>query len=663
MKLKDDNSVLNFGDTSFRRKSYLLEYRSLLNILRDHMKTHAHWKKDVESQKYYYESVLDRTNLFERNETSDDKLAKRGRTLTNSLVKTGLITESRKITNIGENWLNQSVLPNDKFEKVFGLNTDNLVFYRQWLKFKLFDKKGKYFFSPFIFTLRFLSKYKDVPINDFLTILHSITPLYTQEEINNIVNEYQRVIDGELIFDKFADLYLDQININDIRKDVDSVLSEKTIVLDKFNKIFKNGKSQNSAGPKYLKFVNDLISFKNDPSENTLSKLLNSSKIDKIRKAFGFGKIPFNISSRRDYDYKKFQNDNASNYLLNNDNFLIYVQFKKSKRFDLVKEYGDMTRRLLSLTGLIQFEGGLVNCPFKEVFSELFNQKPIDCIGISDYKFYEQNNNSPFFNDISTIQILNLENDFVDKLMLTVSKRFDINDISLLPRKFEADKDKRFINLIRKKFDRDTVISILNNIKCRNDTEVKKEVTDSTDVPTIFEYILGISWYYLSNGNINVRKSLNLTLDGDLLPLSHAAGNQGDIELEYPDKKVLLEATLMDSSTQKRGELEPVIRHTTNLAVENSCPVQSIFFANEIDNNVSNIFRAMSYVQLHHSRKNYRSVSGINIFSFTIEELSKMISKNITDKKILKTINDNFKKNPRFIYSNWRDTVVKGIFL
>ena len=49
MKLKEDTSVLNYGDTSFRRKKYLSEYRILLKLLSQHME-----KKQVISRIYLW---------------------------------------------------------------------------------------------------------------------------------------------------------------------------------------------------------------------------------------------------------------------------------------------------------------------------------------------------------------------------------------------------------------------------------------------------------------------------------------------------------------------------------------------------------------------------------------------------------------------------------
>ncbi|MDS8919603.1 AlwI family type II restriction endonuclease, partial [Streptococcus pneumoniae] len=123
-----------------------------------------------------------------------------------------------------------------------------------------------------------------------------------------------------------------------------------------------------------------------------------------------------------------------------------------------------------------------------------------------------------------------------------------------------------------------------------------------------------------------------------------------DIEIEYSDKMLLLEATLMDKSTQKRGELEPVIRHSVNLALSTNKPLQTIFVANEVDDNVVNIFRATSFIQLNGTLTK-GSVKGLNIFALTIPEII----------NILEKLDDFSTIEPYRIENGWREEIVSEI--
>lgn len=88
-------------------------------------------------------------------------------------------------------------------------------------------------------------------------------------------------------------------------------------------------------------------------------------------------------------------------------------------------------------------------------------------------------------------------------------------------------------------------------------------------------------------------------------PLSHATGGMGDIVINYKNLTLMLEVTLMNSQAQKRGEWEPVLRHATNLTVdEYPKNVITLFIADELDDNTVNIWRAVASVKLKASNKN-----------------------------------------------------------
>ena len=156
-----------------------------------------------------------------------------------------------------------------------------------------------------------------------------------------------------------------------------------------------------------------------------------------------------------------------------------------------------------------------------------------------------------------------------------------------------------------------------------------------------------------------MKKSLKLSLDGDRLPLSHAPGGDGDIIAEYSDFDVMLEATLMDKNTQKKGELEPVIRHTTNLTIKNmeeNKKTYTFFVANELDANVINIFRATSQIQLQSTQEREKYTNGIKIYSLTIDKIIYLLENNINYKYFLNKVFENYSK-VEFIYDNWYEEI------
>ena len=151
-----------------------------------------------------------------------------------------------------------------------------------------------------------------------------------------------------------------------------------------------------------------------------------------------------------------------------------------------------------------------------------------------------------------------------------------------------------------------------------------------------------------------------MSLDGNKLPLTHRGGGAGDIEIVTEDYSLLIEATLMDLSSQKRGEMEPVIRHSINFTLENN-KSQTIFIANELDDNVINVFRATQFIQFNGTLKT-GVVNGLNIFGLTTDELIIILQKGINDIDLLNTITSHYSTIPTTIRNNWRQEILDDVF-
>lgn len=661
MKLQNKNSVLNFGDTSFRRKKYLSEYRELLFLLRKHFNTYSKWEKNDESQSSYYKSVVENTNLFTRTEESTKKLAKRGRTLTNSLVKVGLIDNKRKISQVGNDWLDNQLTKPDSFENILDLSTDNLLFFRQWAKMRLYNSNDSHYINPFLFIVKLLSRYDQIPRKNLIIIVHTISPDYDDEKLNSIIEKYDLVDKGKINFDEFVTNYLENEN-NNKYDDIKNILSAKVIDQDKFNHYFKNGKSSTSAGPIYLEFVKALIEFKRSMTLDNVKILEKLGKKDKIKKAFGYGKSVFKSNINNSYSVSDFINENEDNILLFGELEDIYKVFKKSKHEDLVREYGDMTVRLTNLSGIISYDNNLVSLPLRPIFSELFNYFNIEMSGKENFIDYDGKYDSDFYNDISFSSIIGISELDVTNLLDNVANKFNLNSITDIKGYVEKHKEKLFEKLVNNKFPKEKVVKLLNLfLNRKSDDLIYEMVTDNAPIADIFEYVLGLSWYYINGKNIDIRHAYNMTLDADFLPLSHAAGYQGDIQLEYNDRTLLLEATLMDKNNQKRGELEPVIRHTVNLSIDNKKETQTIFVASQLDDNVINIFRASKFIELSHSVNKEKTINGVNIFALSIQEIIEILNKQISDDYILNIIDNSFSNANNFVSNGWRDNIINEI--
>ncbi|MDG4964955.1 AlwI family type II restriction endonuclease, partial [Lactococcus lactis] len=469
--------------------------------------------------------------------------------------------------------------------------------------------------------LKFLTKYQNVPETDFLVLLHSISSNNSEQSISELIEDYSEVASnnqtfGEYIAEHFSDSSADKVNAK--------LLFSKTMIdAELFYRLFSNRKTPASQ-VEYIDFVTNLLNYKLEKNEDNLKKLLASSKKSSVKKAFGFNKLPF--ESKRTIE--EFEEANLESDLLDSDNTKIYFQFSSSKKYDLVREYKDMTKRSFNLTGIISFANGLVNLENREVIEIIISN--IDLSGNGQYRDYESNLDSIFYKDLATTNILGLDPFEITKLREKIVALLGTESFDMAVRN---QKEKKFRNIIKKEFPKSKIQELLPMFITREDEKIQEMVTDLAKVPDIFEYILAIAWFYLSDTEYSIIDSLKLPLDANFKPLGHASGGDGDIIINHPNLTIMLEATLMKKNVQKRGELEPVIRHATNLSITSENKVKTIFVADELDDNVINIFRATAYIELEGTNVNGK-VNGVNIFALTISEIMKMLEFNIPSSKV-----------------------------
>jgi hypothetical protein len=294
-----------------------------------------------------------------------------------------------------------------------------------------------------------------------------------------------------------------------------------------------------------------------------------------------------------------------------------------------LEDYFDLNRRYLKIPDTLLFADNQVkfdvvpkyffsmvhddfyNLAFKKS-SDLYDLKPIEEI-------------SPFLKiDISgLLKIINRENK---------TNFAEIGDI----KKFVYDeRTERFNKLIDEKFSDENLILILELFRNRNspadDKEIQKLVTDEADGPTIFEYVLAIIWYKISSRKGDVLSFMNLSLEADLLPKTHAGGGEADIVWQYdssafyPRHNLLIEATLSSSTNQRRMEMEPVSRHLGEYILSHkNCETYCVFLTNFLHINLISDFRGRKNSVYYSSDEN-EQINGMMIIPLDTEVLSRIL--------------------------------------
>src|SRR5699024_945687 len=123
-------------------------------------------------------------------------------------------------------------------------------------------------------------------------------PSITQEKLDELIDDYQRVLDNEITFTEFIALHIDETSTDeeDIEDKIEQVLT-LPISPEDFNQFFKHGKSQETGGAKYLEFIENLLKYRENNSKENYDSLRKISKNSTVKKGFGYGKLPFSFST------------------------------------------------------------------------------------------------------------------------------------------------------------------------------------------------------------------------------------------------------------------------------------------------------------------------------------------------------------------------------
>lgn len=341
-----------------------------------------------------------------------------------------------------------------------------------------------------------------------------------------------------------------------------------------------------------------------------------------------------------------------------------------SKRLDQIREYSDTTKRIFRATGIISFDNGYVELAYKELCRHIFKEQLLYqriCGQSNDYVEYETEYDSYYYSISSLAEILLYSNEEILDITNSVREEFGVSNIEQISEKVTKNRKREFAEFIRDRYPLEKVKELLGLFSNRsNDSKLKEYVSSDATVPTIYEFVVGIAWYYFAGKRIDLLNSFNLTLSANFEPLVHAGGGQGDIVIYEDDKVVMLEATLMNSSSQKRGEWEPVLRHSVNLKIEeetNGSPrqVTTFFIADEFDANTINIWKAVAAVPMQSSVDRESFTDNVVIMPINSAELSALTDKSDKYDQIIDDVHRLFEVEKNNFDLNWRDKFIRKI--
>lgn len=616
--------------------------------LQEHLNDYSDWKRDL-----------------------DKNIEQRARHYTSNLVKLGFTDKCRKITEIGNILLDNSRLHKDKLEQMLPFKAENIIYLRQLLKLRIFENKGTRYYSPFCMAIYALMKKQRISQDEFCDMIQGLTPYHKIKDVDDFLDNH-----------KIEDILQPYYDSVPCEIDNDNEIDEET-----FNKHFKNRKS-NKPVKKYYEFYKSLRAFVIAKSNDSLNTLLAvyENDTDKLDKAFGMGSKIFEnrrgnrpsvgkflkaekIKTEKEGVLKKVKLDELNAAEIN---AVVYSMFSISKTVDTISEYSDTTKRIFKATGLISFKNGYAELVCRDLCDCIFDLEIIKSMIVGDitsdfransFEAYEGSYGSYFCQEQSVASILGYKEKNISNIFNEIKAKFgtakpdEVHKIILERRKSE------FNTFVEQYYPEKRVKSLLDLLSDRkNDDKVKKLVCPEATVPTIYEYVVGLAWYYFSNKTIDLLNSYNLTLSSDFEPLLHAGGGKGDIVIYEDERVVMLEATLMNTSSQKRGEWEPVLRHSVNLKVEEESgknrDVTTFFIADSFDANTINIWKAVCSVPLQSSEDKTKYTESVIIMPISSNELSKLIDRKGEYGKIIQQIRALFLKDITHFDKDWRERFI-----
>lgn len=649
----------SIGTTSFRTSQLNYKIERQLQLLKEFWNNNPNveWNNDTQEKYYNY---LKENNFLDGEAKIPDKDA---REKTSGLADIGVLTRDRKLTEVGSNIERLLYKPMNK-NNIFMISEDSYKYLLQFLKLQINNDDIK--IKPFIALIYMIENLDYLSYDEFTYLLPLCKNKYDVTKMVQTIKNTERagVSVDEIITTKIFEM-------NNYVQALYDFSKQYPVTEETFEKIGLNRKSKTYDRPYnaiYHTLVDLVFHLRHESFDDRLVKykklFVECKKIsgnarmlwqDYLFMGYRINKIDEEFDKR----FKELDISLPKNIIDFKKEFFIKLHLFKWKVN--LKDFFDLNKRYFSLTDIIKFEDEKIELDilpkyyFKNIIDDLLNEKLLED---NDYlnKFYSDipiENISPYYN----INIDNVINNINEELGTNLT----VNNINTY---IKNEKLKNFNELIDNKFKTTDLIRILEQIKNRNDEELNSYITDDANIPTIFEYILGIAWYRISGKKGNILDYMNLSLDANFLPKTHAGGGMADIVYKYdndtyPKHDLLIEATISESTGQRVMEMEPVSRHLgENIKLTDNLNDYALFIAPNLEERIILDFRNMK--TRFYPKGNDKFIEGLKIIPIDIDILKKILEKNMDYKEIYNWFDKAFKSTvPDPIW--YREEILKNI--
>lgn len=645
------------GTTSFRTKNFNKTIETQLGLLDSFWNLPENntdsWQGNDILQTRYYDYM--KNNNFVYGEAKNKP--KDAREKTSGLVDFGLVMPDRKLSKVGKQLLQMSRKNDFVSDNFFNIPKDSFLFAKQLLKTSV-DVDSE-FVRPFIILIYALEHLEYITFEEFMYLLPLCTNSQNTEEIIDKIKQFRTgaVSIDDIIFNRIINMdnykaALQYFLDSDVTEDVICTvgINRKSRSYDKayyplyvaLKSIYLDNKYDNI--PELLEAVKGLSSGISGRWKKILFSTPLERNIRKLGKEALNATIFDNITSEEDFKRVFFR----------------LLQTNKAKA--TLSDYFDLNRRYFKTSDLVLFQENKVEL---DTIPKYFFAPIVNCL--YQDAFVESNS---LFDDISLEEISPCLELNKEDLLARLSKRFGVSVKTLEEANqiVEDERYKRLQQLIDDKFTDEKILALLDMFQCRADQAIQEQVTDNADIPTIFEYVLGILWYKISEHQGKVLDYMKLSLGADLLPKTHAAGGEADIVYEYPETdyypehSLLLEATLADSTNQRRMEMEPVSRHLgQHLLRTKNMNSYCVFATNYLHPNVVSDFRSRKNVSYYDQQDDTKCVESMKIIPLSTDDLKAIIRTGRKYRELYQIFDNAYKDEAHARPLEWRKQMIENV--
>lgn len=644
----------SLGTTSFRTKDFNRTIEKQLMLLDSFWglpeNSNDSWKGNNELQTRYYDYMRD--NGFVEGDAGNK--SKDAREKTSGLVDIGLLNDGRKLTPAGKALLAICRANDFAPDNFFDIPKDSYLYLKQLLKTS--NNVDGDNVRPFIILLYILTQLGDISYDEFTYLLPLCTSRATTEEV---IVGIKNIRAGNATIDE---IILARLLQKDNYQEALDLLLENDVTEDLICDIGMNRKSREydkSYYPLYQQLYSAYINNDSAAFARILSATKKLKNTGKLWRAYLFNTTSKVAISRNPIEHiNETLFDGVTNECEFKTAFFKIMHLLKAKA--TLSDYLDLNRRYIKTTDTVLFEDDLVKLDIipKHFFGTIAEE--LYALAFTKSELLETDS---AVSDIANCLVVDEQavvNSVNDELGVTVTTIAEARAV------LEDNRYERLRHLIDAKFSDEQIINLLDCFENRNDDEIRRLITDNAEVFTIFEYVLGIIWYKVSEYQGKILDYMKLSLDANLLPKTHAAGGGADIVYEYsaskhyPEHTLLLEATLSEATNQRSMEMEPVSRHLgKHLIQTRNMNSYCVFATNFLNVNVLADFRSRKNTCFYDTQDYTQFVEGMKIIPLKTSELKSIILNNKKYKELYSIFEEAFLSEEFSHAYEWYEKCIK----